>query len=479
MIKKIISYEAKKEIKMKKLIKKAIGCFVIFSFAISNIAQAAPPESALRPGSSRETPLPHELEGALSNPIEYDNIAPGARSILDELGPSDKAYFANLFSQFMNPAESRPLIIGGNFFPSAMLSDEEFEQKLGAAQYEDLLKDKRNTEAAKNVTLVHNPLNGGIGQAMKRLEFLRQIWDRTGRKGEVDWGAKSMDCYFKVSIIINGQEKEAFVSVAEATILALLHETELGLYKRAILQEFISGETRKAMKDLMDTDYLYDRVDDTKKQKRKYGDILRERGFLADFPEQALFPRFCVQDNNQLTDRQTAPGSHGQWGVYTLMQALDEELPEDGSTLIHTIYNGDGISNSPDNVITGWMARERIPIIMISTTRTGIDKKGGMIGIDYIDEERTALRKNLLELADAENNDKTHPGQTALFRDMGLTEGRKGQQLFNTNTVLTNTSVLKPLLIELKDILGIEELTRIIGPKLIKKSKRVTDDDDT
>ncbi len=370
-------------------------------------------------------------------------------------------------------ADSKPLIIGQSFFPSALLSDKDFRDKLGAVQYDDIANDPRNIEAATGVTMVQNPLNGGIGQAMDRLGFLEAIWPATGRIGVPVLGAKAMDCYFNVKVVINGQEKEAFVSVAEATILSLLNEVERGSYRHGILEEFISSETSQAMEDLKNTVYLYDRLDPFKADKRTYGNILKEKNMLGIMPEQAMFPRFDVEDNYRLTDKYTAPGSHGHWGVYALSNIPDEELPQDGSIQIRSIFNGDGISNSPNNVIAGWMAREGAPVIMITTTRAPIDVKGGMLGVEYLDDEK--VRKNMLELADAKTNDKEQSGQAELFKNMGISEtgknfGKEGMQLFNTNTVLLNDTVLQPFLRELRETLGIEEYNRAISPKMMMKS---------
>ena len=401
-----------------------------------------------------------------------DAYAKATALVMHELKEAGKDKDALILS------DSKPLIIGSNFFPSALLSDKDFKDKLGAVQYNDLADDSRNTQAASNVTMVQNPLNGGIGQAMDRLDFLKTIWKMTGRKSEPKLGAKAMDCYFKAIVKINEQEKEAFVSVAEATILALLYGVENGHYSQGILEEFISSETRQAMDDLMDTVYLYDRLDTSNSSKRTYGEILEEKNMLGIMPEQALFPRFDVEDNNKLTDKYTAPGSHGHWGVYALSNMPDKKLPQDGSVQIRSIFNGDGISNSPNNVIAGWMARESVPVVMITTTRASIDVKGGMLGVEYLAGKKS--RKNLLELADAKTNDKKNPGQAELFKNMGTSKtdgrfGKDGMQLFNTNTVLLNDTVLQPFLRDLRAMLGLEEYNRVISPKMMMKSVKQKD----
>jgi hypothetical protein len=119
------------------------------------------------------------------------------------------------------------------------------------------------------------------------------------------------------------------------------------------------------------------------------------------------------------------------------------------------------------------MARESVPVVMITTTRAPIDVKGGMLGIEDLENE--LYRTNLLEVADAKTNDKKYPGQAKLFGKMGISLtgrefGKQGRQLFNTNTVMTNDTVLQPFLRELREILGLEEYNRIISPKMMMKS---------
>ncbi|MHB9155982.1 MAG: UTP--glucose-1-phosphate uridylyltransferase, partial [Endomicrobiales bacterium] len=155
---------------------------------------------------------------------------------------------------------------------------------------------------------------------------------------------------------------------------------------------------------------------------------------------------------------------HGQWGVYLLMKSLGLKLPGAGRTLISAIYNEDGINNTVDPVIAGWMADEKVPLVMLSTTKTALDKKGGQIGVAHAEDG--TVRKDMLELAQAKKN-----GQEQLFYDMGLAEGEAGAQYFNTNTVLANHSVLVPFLRELSDLIGMDEFIKIIGPSLIKNAK--------
>jgi predicted RNA-binding protein YlqC (UPF0109 family) len=118
---------------------------------------------------------------------------------------------------------------------------------------------------------------------------------------------------------------------------------------------------------------------------------------------------------NQLTDIFTAPGGHGQWGVRLLYDVLGFTQPEDGKTHIRAFYNGDGVANLPDASIVGWMARNKVALVMISTTKAGLDKKGGQIGVQILD--KGLRRVQMLELAQAKKPGKDHE---QLFYAIGL-----------------------------------------------------------
>ena len=201
-----------------------------------------------------------------------------------------------------------------------------------------------------------------------------------------------------------------------------------------------------------------------------------------------------LSNNNQLTDKYTAPGGHGQWGVRLLHGALTFDVSQDDKTYIRAFYNGDGIANFPDASIIGWMAKEKAAIVMISTTKAGLDKKGGQIGIQKF-SDGTKDRVQMLELAQAKKLSKEHE---ELFYSIGLSgkemvagvdkdgnpceyTNQAGKQFFNTNIALINYTILAPILQELtlldevefegKPLSGKDLVERIITPDLIENVK--------
>ena len=223
---------------------------------------------------------------------------------------------------------------------------------------------------------------------------------------------------------------------------------------------------------LDETVYLLDRIDkrpDT--PKRTYRQIIAksDRLRLAEqMIKQASLPTID-KTTGKATIERTAPGGHGQLGSMALQDALTIKLPQ-GKVLIRAIYNGDGPNNFPDQYIVGYMAKHRLPIIMISTTKTAIDKKGGQIGIQRLANGKE--KTQMCELAQAKA-----AGQEDLFAAIGLpsedesTYGQSNTQYFNTNIALINYTVLAPFLRELKQIIGPEKFAEIVTPDLIENEK--------
>ena len=100
------------------------------------------------------------------------------------------------------------------------------------------------------------------------------------------------------------------------------------------------------------------------------------------------------------------------------------------------------------------------PVVMLTTTKTKSDKKGGQLGVlqkdgvDYI---------TIIEKAQAEQS-----GQLELFEELGLREGDT-PGLFNTNVVYFNKGALKKRLNELN--LEHDQLIKEIAPDVIKNQK--------
>lgn len=383
------------------------------------------------------------------------------------LPTSDAAYVSGLLSDYraqQSPETRRPdLKIGDNFKPSAMMSEKERHDLLGGVDYaSEIVNDPLNVEAAQRVRLVANAMDGGIGKSTKREEYVQRLFGR-------GLNSKGMDLAFKVKaqgVDSNGNRKEFEVTLS-TTELKVLRALKMALILgEVVFQELVNDETMETMNQFFDEVYVYDRIDERPNaQKRTYRQVFEEtEGIsLEDFIEQAKLPTID-KETGRLTDRFKAPGGHGYWGTTTLSDALDAELPE-GQVTLRTIYNGDGVNNFPDEHVLGWMARNNIPMIMMTTTKTPLDKKGGQMGISQ--ERNGQWRPNMMELAQAKKVE-----QESLFEEMGLTEGEAGAQYFNTNVAVVNYSVLQPFLRELRGLIGESLFNGIISPTLLENENK-------
>jgi len=371
---------------------------------------------------------------------------------LPNLTDSDLAYLSVLYDQYRNPSPRGPLRIGREFRPSALLSPAERHDLLGAVDYADLLQGEEEYHRwAKNVILTLNPMNGGIGSSVQRESYLSQLWVELGRKGPMVLGAKGSDLYFEVEV--KGIRRK--LSVSQAKILRAVRESHF--YHELRIQQLASTETNESIRLFMN--------EPSPLEGKTYRQLIAEEANMRwiDPLLQAALP--TVDADGHLTDRRLVPGGHGQWGVHLLLLALGVQEPADGKVLIHAIYNEDGINNTVDPIIAGWMAKENVPIIMLTTTKTSIDKKGGLMGV--VRTASSQVRKEMMEKAQADQS-----GEGALFEEMGLTQGEPGAQYFNTNTALLNYSVLGPFLKELSRMICIGELSRVVSPMLIQNKKK-------
>jgi len=456
--------------------------------SLSNLRRS----SALKAGKGVE--LKQKLDGGYSEK-DVDLIAAEF-----ELSEIEKSYFKNLFRKFIasqKAAESAPdkpkseLVIDQDFIPSAMMSPEGRANLLSAVEYADIANDPENAKSASRASLILNPLNGGIGKAVGRVPYLESLWPRLKGsslktkdfEGEKSLGAKSTDLFFEVDV----KGKKELISVAEAKFLRSIEEAKARKYGSVVLEELISQETLNSVNELFDTIYFWDRVDSTidvdrKRTYRQYfqefseqekvdvvlGDPVTEHTFpLIDKEKGKFRPRF-EKDSRGHTKAHNAPGGHGLSGFWSVLRVFDDKFtPSEDKTrpTISVMYNEDGMNSFPNEIIVGWMARNKVPIVMITTSKTGIDMKGGQIGIQTLPSGKN--KKAILELKQAEKNN-----QKKLFESMGLTEGTKGAQYFNTNMAMLNYTILKPFLRELADYLGRERFEEIVTPDLIQEDSK-------
>ena len=216
-------------------------------------------------------------------------------------------------------------------------------------------------------------------------------------------------------------------------------------YAKTIVRPIVNAESIKAVRDFFGITYLPDRLGPNNKKDRTYGEV------LADNPKIALGEIVLQNDlptvdlaTRQVTTVRKAPGGHGQIGSIILHEIAGDMTYVDEPPRVRAIYNGDGPNNSVSPEMVGFMVEEKVGIIMLSTTKTGVDIKGGIIGIEKFGNRRDQTQSaQLFELAQARKSK-----QESTFYNMGLDTDKlpevfhsiheSGKQYFNTNVVLIN-----------------------------------------
>ena len=111
---------------------------------------------------------------------------------------------------------------------------------------------------------------------------------------------------------------------------------------------------------------------------------------------------------------------------------------------------------------------------MITTEKTSLDMKGGMLGLETLANGKQ--KTQIMEKAQAEESDELDRFQkTGLPSNNPTIYGEAGKQFFNTNVAALNYSVLTPFMIDLHEYMvesGKEdEFAKIVTPDLLRNVK--------
>lgn len=389
----------------------------------------------------------------------------------------DKKYLAELWRQQLYPSQKKLKIVSDrnrkapdeNFILASMLSDDERTRLLKSIEYEELVKDPGNAEAAKETVVTLNNMDGGIGVGVDRKKLIAK---RTGvAVDQVELAAKGTDLGFEVEI--NGEE--VFISIAEAKILQVIKVAQANKYAKVQFQPLVNWQSKLSYEKLLDgTIYLYDRLNPDV-GKRSYRQIMEASGIeILPMREQADLPGIEKETRNPTLNPKglRQPGGHGQWGFLFFYELSKTVLSQGKQIHIRVFCNGDNLNSRLNEHIAGYMARNKIPLIKLTTAATPIDKKGGKDGVRL---EHVGYVPDQMEGRDAFN-----VGQTEEFEGAGLPGGlgEAGKQPFNTNIMYFNETILHEILSELKTVIGEKKLYKVFSPTLIDKPATTVDNAD-
>jgi len=363
--------------------------------------------------------------------------------------------------------KSQTRIFGDNFIPTSgqKFSRDLVNEIMGVINNSDIEKQKDELlkYSSKKVEHENSGMNAGKGTSLGRGYA---VHDWHGRKvGEI--GAKGTDTGW-INRKVMGRDKDGkpkpfirTVTVTEYRLINFLADRHS--FAKQNLAEVTSPDSIPSLTKILHKEFFFDSIDDRVKNKRTYMQMFEDHDnvFLMPMEEnmQEMIPIILTETGDivvQLTDKDgkvhnvMTPGGHGQIFTKRLYDAMDRNLEKDLIT-IQTIVNADGPNNRFTPQQLSYQAKNKIPIVIMNALRTPLDAKGGNKGIEKVvlKDGKVLQIPGIIELAEADTSEKS----SSAFQTQGLTTGRIGEQLFNTNNVALNLTVLNPFLHALKGYL--------------------------
>ena len=374
-------------------------------------------------------------------------------------------YFQILFKKFKRASPELPVKIYDPESPSQTESKTlqlvyptanaptEILKALAWVDYKNLIlpENKARFEAAaKFCTIRFKKMHAGTGSSITRQTYLAKVAPE--RKME---SAKSVDLMAELPDPLRPELKR-HVTLAEIQILRSLTEARAGQFADQILHPIVSTETKAGIEAILNQScYL--------EPKQTYAEVIARTPRIRVEGEtlQAYLP--TLDAAGELSFNRLAPGGHAIFAVESLLVALrgEKQTPD----LFDAISNGEDLSSHPDPAMVGWMKEHQIPIALVTTDKTQIDKKGGILGIGIDDAQNYFIK--VIETAQAQA-----AGQLALFENLGLAESSHAMPaLTSTNLTLFNFEVLTPKIARLIRDVGEEKFLELIAPDLILNKK--------
>ncbi|MBL7543098.1 MAG: UTP--glucose-1-phosphate uridylyltransferase [Bdellovibrionaceae bacterium] len=342
--------------------------------------------------------------------------------------------------------------------PTAIASSD-LMRSVPVTNYSKIMSRKSEYESVTtDVKFWVKKLMAGTGSGIVRVEFLKDIYQKLGKSGSIKIGSKGTDLHAEV--IIDGQSH--ILNIAELQILQLLAQSEK--YRQVIFHDVVSNETQSSIAATW-----------SKPSSVLGGKTLAEvanvKGDVRSGPT-VQFHIPTIDSAGYLTRERSAPAGHGLFAIEAIDATLRRKLPQtkNGEKLIGIIGNGEDLMSTPSQDIIGWMAKENLPLVMVTTEKTNLDKQGGQIAIGFNSKGQEYV--TIVEKAQAETAAKNgFPEQTDLFFKLGL-RPTDNKAMFNTNMVLVNYNALQPKLLKLAGkVGGNDKLLERVAPDLITNTK--------
>jgi len=276
-------------------------------------------------------------------------------------------------------------------------------------------------------------MQAGLGSSVKRDDIVQKYARRTSL------GAKGTDLFFE----LDGK----FRSVSELQLIQAINLEQEDAIGSVTYTNLVNEETNDVVNEDWEKSFNGKSFDQIFKDSQKLH--RGEEIFQKKMP--------TIDENGELTTERMAPAGHGFVGVSELIKVFKYENPNQ----VTVIGNGEDLNSTPELPLLQWVVESDTPVVMITTSKTKDDLKGGQISL-LKDGGKNYL--TIVEKAQAEES-----GQLNYFEELGLRNSDR-KALFNTNVVVINEAALKKKL-GLVENLSLEDFLQEIAPDVISNKK--------
>lgn len=431
--------------------KNTLALGVGFFFSLS--AHATQCQDQLSGASPKPSAL--EVQQLIERLTPGDSV--GAQKVAESLGLDrlNFNYYLELFRKFKSqaanetvqlaPAQSQRIAypIATKYVPA------EIARAFKYVNY-NAVKKQFTGEYARTAVLLLKKLNAGTGSSLNRLNYFLKRADLLPFS---EMGAKGTDLLVKIPDPKNPQ-KQIEVTIAELQLLQAWHIANSKEYAEVVLQDVVGPETQKRLAALWQKPSLVN-------PEKTYAELFQSTHGLGRTGSlfQSHVP--ALDQQGHLSYRRYAPAGHGLFAVDALQAVLrPADLPKVGNKkLIAAIANGEDLNSLPDPAIVEWTIKNRIPIVLVTTDKTSIDKKTGLVTL-VKDQKSDEIYLKVMDTAEAEA-----AGQLEHFQNLN--------GLVSTNLTLFNYEVLREKLKNISEA----ELLKAMAPDLVPNWKEQKDSD--
>jgi galactokinase len=418
-------------------------CSQVFSEATNNVDRA----NQLLQASLRVGPGQAEARKQLQQVLKLDDLNFSYFMILFEKRFQAKAQAPKLY-----PAESDVTAypVGSKNTPVRINS------LFKPVSYSQVLKEYTGRYASAT-TLILKKLQAGTGSSMTRLKYFEnnpQIAEAMGLQPgtKIVLGAKGTDLLAMISHP-KDPSKQIQVPIAEAQLLQAYKMATEKQFGKVIVQDIVGPETQNRMSALWNKKSLID-------PSKTYAQLFDQDPALGRLKSIYQAHVMLLDAKGKLSDNHMGPPGHGLFAFDALKVALHpDELPNLGKNLVTAIANGEDLNSLPDPAMVEWAVKNRAAMVLVTTTKTGSDKKGGIFVM--VENKKTGeMYPKVLDTAEAKS-----VGQ--------LSEFENSDGVASTNLTLFNYEVLVEKLSRMTDA----ELLQAMAPDLVPNTKPKLDKD--